>query len=142
MTMNAALRRAALSVALLAGAAFVPALAQEVVGTLHTDSGTVMTSSGGKFETASQDQTLHVGDRVMIADGGKATFTYNSGLVLHYEEPGVYSVQLAPAASTGTATASGGSTAATIGVVLGAAALGAASLDSMDNVIPDHPVSQ
>lgn len=134
-----ALIRPLLAVALFAVAAFAPAMAQEVVGTLHVVKGTVMTSTGGEFTTPVGDQKLHVGDRVMLSDSAKATFTYDNGVVLHYESPGVYTVTLAPAASQ-TATTSG-STFGTVATILGATLIGAAALDSMDNVKPDRPVS-
>jgi opacity protein-like surface antigen len=140
LPMNA-LIRPLLAVALLAAAAFAPAMAQEVVGTLHVVDGTVMTSSGGEFKTATDDQKLHVGDRVMLSDNAKATFTYDNGLVLHYESPGVYTVTMAPAATQTGVAATGGSNFGTVATILGAALVGAAGLDSMGNVEPDRPVS-
>lgn len=135
-----ALLRSVLSVVLLAGAAVAPAMAQQqVVGTLHVDDGTVMTSNGGEFTTAAQDQPLHVGDRIMVSENGKAHFTYNSGVVLHYESPGVYTVALAPA-ETGVASAAA-SPVGSVAVILGAALIGALALDSMDNVKADRPIS-
>lgn len=135
-----ALIRPFLTVALFAAAAFSPAMAQdEVVGTLHVVNGTVMTSNGGEFTTVTGDQSLHIGDRVMLSDEAKATFTYDNGLVLHYESPGVYTVARAPA--TANVASTGASTVGTVATILGAALIGAAALDSMDNVEPDRPVS-
>jgi hypothetical protein len=136
-----ALLRTVFAIALLAGAAFVPAFAQgqPATGTLHVVQGTVMTSTGGEFTTAQSDVVLHLGDRVMLTDDAKATFTYDNGLVLHYESPGVYTVTAAPAAPV--ARASGMSTTGSIATILGAAALAAVALDSMDNVKPDRPIS-
>jgi hypothetical protein len=115
---------------------------QAVVGTLHVDDGTVMTSTGGEFTTATPDQPLHIGDRVMLSENGKATFTYNNGVVLHYESPGVYTVAAAPAPPVGTDVASaGGATTASVATILGAALISSLALDSMDNVEPDRPVS-
>lgn len=135
-----ALIRPLFAVALFAAAAFAPAMAQEVVGTLHVVEGTVMTSTGGEFTTPTGDQKLHVGDRVMLSDTAKATFTYDNGLVLHYESPGVYTVTMAPAAAKTGVAATGGSF-GTVATILGAALVGAMALDSMDNVPPDRPVS-
>jgi hypothetical protein len=137
-----ALLRVVFAIVLTAGAAMVPAFAQEVVGTLHVDDGTVMVSTGDKFNTAMPDQPLHVGDRVMVSDNGKATFTYNNGVVLHYESPGVYTVALAPV-GTAVASTAGASSAGSVAIILGAALIGGLSLDSMDNVEPDSsPLSR
>jgi hypothetical protein len=141
-----AMLRTVFAVVLLAGMALVPAMAQDqapAVGTLHVNDGIVMTSTGGQFTTAMPDQPLHVGDRIMLSDNGKATFTYNNGVVLHYEEPGVYTVALAPApvpAETGVA-GTGGSTTGSIATILGAALITGVALDSMDNVKPDRAIS-
>lgn len=131
--------RGVLAASILATAALAPAYAQEVVGTLRVDANPVMVSTDGTNFTAVTGSTqLHVGDRINIADQGSATLTYNNGYVLHYESPGVYTVQLAPA---GTATTGGMSTAGTVGVVLGAAALAGAAIDSEGNVKPIDPIS-
>jgi hypothetical protein len=137
-----ALLRTMYAFALLAGAAFAPAFAQDqpAAGTLHVVQGTVMTSSGGEFTTAPTDVVLHLGDRIMLSDEAKATFIYDNGLVLHYESPGVYTVTAAPAPTRVSRTGAG-STTGTIATILGAAALAAVALDSMDNVEPDRAIS-
>lgn len=142
--MNAMIRTL-LAAALLATAAFAPAMAQDpvtdTVGTLHVNSGQIMVSTnGGDFVTVGGDTAIHVGDRIQVGASSDANLTYNNGYVLHYVSPGVYEVQMAPA---GTAVAGGaataGSVAATSAVVLGVAALAAAGLDQEDNVPPIDP---
>jgi opacity protein-like surface antigen len=134
-----------LAAALLASAAFAPAMAQDpaaTVGTLHVNAGQIMVSSnGGDFATVSGDTAIHVGDRIQVADSSDANLTYQNGYVLHYESPGVYVVQPAPAGmSTSTAGSSAGaSTIATAAIILTPAALLAAGLDSQDNVPPIDP---
>jgi hypothetical protein len=140
--------RTLLAAALLATAAFAPAMAQDpvtdTVGTLHVNSGQIMVSTnGGDFATVSADTAIHVGDRIQVGTPGDAKLTYNNGYVLHYVSPGVYEVQVAPAVTAGAGSAaSGGSVVATSAIVLGTAALAAAGLDQEGNVVPDHPVSK
>jgi hypothetical protein len=135
------LLRALLAAALLAGVGIAPAFAQNVIGTLHVNGGTVMTSSGEEFTTAGDNQPLQSGDRIMVSEGGSASITYSNGVVVNYTEPGVYTVQL-PAGGTEVAGA-GGSKAGSVGIILGAALLGAAAIESMgDDVPPDQPISR
>lgn len=139
-----AMFRTVFATLLLAGAALAPALAQDAasVGTLTVTKAPVMISNGtSEFTAASGSVSVHVGDRIMISDEGKANLTYNNGYVLHYVEPGVYEVQVAPATANAGTAGAGASTATTVGVILGAAALAAGSLDQMDNVVPVDPLS-
>ena len=135
-----------LVLAVAAITAIAPAFAQEAIGTLQVQ-GTVMTSTGGEFASATSGQAIQAGERIMVGEGGNASVTFSNGAVVNYAVPGVYTVQL-PAvatAATGTAvgTAGGASAAATVGVIVGAAALGAAATDQMgDEVPPDQPVSR
>jgi hypothetical protein len=137
-----ALLRTVFAMALLAGATLSPAMAQDepVVGTLHLNHGTVMTSNGGEFTTLGEDRPLHVGDRIMVSDGGSATGDFTNGVVLQYESPGVYTVALPPPA-TGAVASSGASTAATVGIILGTVLLTAAGIESMDDVPADRAIS-
>lgn len=138
--------RSMLAAALLASAAFAPAMAQDpsaTVGTLHVNAGQIMVSTnGGDFATVSGDTAIHVGDRIQVADSSDANLTYQNGYVLHYESPGVYVVQAAPAGvSTSTAGSSvgGASALTTAAIILTPAALLAAGLDQQDNVPPIDP---
>jgi hypothetical protein len=65
---------------------------------------------------------------------------------VNYTAPGVYTVTM-PAAGVGTGatagTAGGASAAASAGIILGAAVLGGAAVESVgDDVPPDHPISR
>jgi hypothetical protein len=138
-----AMLRTVFTIVLLAGAALVPAMAQDaaVVGTLHLNHGTVMTSNGGEFTTLGEDRPLHVGDRIMVSDGGSATGNFTNGVVLQYESPGVYTVALPPPATGAVATTSGASTAGTVGIILGTVLLTSAGLQSMSDAPPDRAIS-
>jgi hypothetical protein len=119
-----------------------PAFAQDTVGTLSVNQGTVMTSTGGEFASASSGEAIQAGERIMVGESSSASVTFTNGAVVNYTAPGVYTVQV-PVAGTPVATSGGASSAATVGIVLGAAVLGAAAIESMgDDTPPDHPVSR
>lgn len=130
------------ALALLALAAIAPVHAQDTIGTLTVNQGTVMTSTGGEFASAATGEGIQAGERIMVSEGGSATVTYSNGVVVNYTAPGVYTAQL-PAAGANLASAGGASTAATVGIIAGVAALGAAAVESNgDNVAPESPVSR
>jgi hypothetical protein len=119
-----------------------PAYAQEAIGTLTVQQGTVMTSTGGEFASAASGEGIQAGERIMVGEGGSASVTFTNGAVVNYTAPGVYVVQL-PVVGTPVASAGGAGTAATVGIIAGAAILGAAAVEANgDNVEPDHPVSR
>lgn len=144
------LLRTFLAVVLTAGAATIPAFAQDqpVIGTLHVDGGTVMTSTGDEFSSATESQPLKAGDRIMVSEGGSASVNYSDCMVVNYTTPGVYVVKRPVKCAGGqTNEAAGGSgttgTAGSVGIILGAALLGAAGVNAMgDDTPPDHPVSR
>lgn len=120
----------------------MPAFAQDTIGTLTVTQGTVMTSTGGEFASASSGEGIQAGERIMVSEGGSASITFTNGAVVNYSAPGVYTVQM-PVAGTSVGSAGGASAAATAGIILGTAALGAAAVDQMgDEVAPDRPVSR
>lgn len=132
--------RLSLAVAAITAIA-APAFAQEATGTLQVQ-GTVMTSTGGEFASATSGQAIQAGERIMIGEGGSASVTFANGAVVNYTVPGVYTVQL-PVAGVPVASAGGAGTAASVGITAGAAVLGAAAIESSgDTVEPDHPVSR
>ena len=67
-----------------------PAFAQDGSITLRVDSGSVMTSAGGEYESASTGKQLAVGERVMVNAGSSATVLYAGGCAVEFKEPGVY----------------------------------------------------
>ena len=119
----------------------LPAFAQDTIGTLTVQQGTVMTSNGGEFASASSGESIQNGERLMIGEGGSASVTFTNGAVVNYTAPGVYTVQMPVA---GAPVAMGASNPAmTAGIVIGAAVLGAAAIEAMgDDVPPDHPISR
>jgi hypothetical protein len=68
------------TLALLAAACCVPAHAQDVVKpdkiVLEEKTGSVMTSTGGDFQTADTGKLLADGESMMLNDGAKATVVY------------------------------------------------------------------
>jgi hypothetical protein len=68
------------TLALLAAACWVPAFAQDVVKpdkiVLEEKTGSVMTSTGGDFQTADAGKLLADGESMMLNDGAKATVVY------------------------------------------------------------------
>ena len=133
--------RLALTVAAITAIA-APAYAQEAIGTLTVNQGTVMTSIGGEFASASSGEAVQAGERVMVGEGGSASVTFTNGAIANYTAPGVYTVQM-PVAGVPVASAGGASTAATVGIIAGAAVLGAAAVEANgDSVEPEQPVSR
>lgn len=133
-----------LALATAVAALSLPAFAQQTIGTLTVNSGTVMTSEGGEFASASTGSSIQAGERLMVSENSSASVTFTNGTVVNYTAPGVYTITM-PVAGVGTAgaTAGGASTAATVGIVLGAAVLGAAGVEANgDDVPPDSPVSR
>lgn len=133
--------RLALAVAAITAIA-APAYAQEAIGTLTVQQGTIMTSNGGEFASASSGEAVQAGERIMVGEGGSASVTFANGAVVNYTAPGVYTVQM-PVAGVPVASSGGMSTAATAGIIVGTAALGAAAVEaSGDTVEPEAPVSR
>ncbi len=131
-----------LALATAVAALSLPAFAQQTIGTLTVNSGTVMTSNGGEFASASTGSSIESGERLMVSENSSASVTFTNGTVVNYTAPGVYTITM-PVAGAPVASAGGASTAATVGIVLGAAVLGAAAVEANgDDVPPDHPVSR
>ncbi len=82
------------TVALAAGVA-APAFAQDQAptATLRVDQGSVMTSDGGEFASASTGSVLNVGERLMVTEGSVATVVYDNDCDRTYKTPGVYVVE-------------------------------------------------
>jgi len=69
---------ALIAAALMAGSAF----AAEPVATLTSQEGTVLVNTGEQFATATDQQALKAGDRVMVMEGGQAIVTFTDGCAL------------------------------------------------------------
>lgn len=138
------------ALALVAASLFAPAQAQEVIGTLTVNQGTVMTSTGGEFASATSGEAIQVGEQIMVSEGGSASVTFSNGVVSNLGT-GVHTISGIPAAAasgiatTSVGTAGGASVAATAGVIAATVAATAAAVeeaDDGDNETPDSPVSK
>lgn len=107
-----------------------PAFAQEGTATLRVDSGTVMTSNGGEYQSASTGAQLNAGQRVMVNANSAATLQYANGCTMKLADAGVYEVP----ASCRAAWATSGNNGMSAAIIVGAAVLGAAALEQMDKV--------
>lgn len=105
---------------------------------LQAKEGSVMTSTGGAFESASVGKQLVSGESMMLTEGSKATvaYSYDNGArkcVEHYVGP---STVVIDDNCTKAAWVSDGSQAKSAMIIVGAGLLGAAVLESMDEVAP------
>ncbi len=137
-----------LALAIAAISMIAPAMAQEVIGTLTVNSGTVMTSTGGEFVSAATGEAIEVGEQIMVSEGAKASVTFVNGMVSPLKI-GVQSFTGVPtplvgAPATSVGTAGGASAVATAGVIAGTAAAVAAASEAAndDDSAPDSPVSR
>ena len=116
-----------------------PAFAQDSGITLRVDSGSVMTSAGGEYASANTGKPLAAGERIMVSAGSSATALYDGGCVVEFKEPGVYQVP-ATCTKAGWAKGSGSNNALNVGIIVGAGLVGAAILNS-DDEVPVGPLS-
>ena len=133
-------------IACLLAAVATPAFAQDpgkpdsIV--LETKTGSVMTSSGGAYETAAAGKQLVEGESMMLTDGAKATVVYyydngNRKCVEQYAGPNTYVIDDRCIKAGWVGNGSPGKSAL---VIVGAGLIGAAVLESMDKV-PPGPIS-
>ncbi len=71
-----------LSVLIAASLLAVPAFAADAVATLSSQEGTVLVNQGEEFATASTNQSLMAGDRVMLMENASAELTFADGCAL------------------------------------------------------------
>jgi len=64
----------------------------DFIATLQVDKGVVMSSTGNEYVSAISGQRLVKAERVMIAQDGSATITYNDNCKRVLDTPGVYTV--------------------------------------------------
>ena len=115
-----------------------PAFAQDAPATLRVETGTAMVSdSGGQFESANTGRTLDAGDKVMVNADSRVTLQYGNGCTMVLSTPGVYNV---PGTCTRAAWARTGNPVPAGLIIAGVAVLGAAAMNSMDDV-PPGPLS-
>ena len=122
-----------------------PAMAQEVIGTLTVNQGSIMTSTGGEFASASSGEAIQVGEQIMVAEGASASVTFSNGVVTNFAVPGVHTISGLPAAGTGAevGTTAGSSVAATAAVIVGTAIATTIMVEEAnDDAAPDSPASR
>jgi len=71
-----------------------PVLAQDQnpAITLRVDAGTVLTSTGGDFSSATTGKPLAVGEKVMVNENSRSAAVYGSDCDIKFDKPGVYGV--------------------------------------------------
>ena len=122
-----------------AAAAFAaPAFAQDGTASLRVDSGTVMVSTGGEYQSANTGAQLNAGNKVMVNAGSTATLVYGNGCTMKLEQAGVYDV---PAACVAGYTGGTGGGIGGAGILVGAAILGAAAIENAGDSVPPGPLS-
>lgn len=123
---------AAVLFAFAATAAFSSsAIAQDDTGiTLRVDTGSIMASTGGEYQTANTGKPLVVGERLMIAEGSSATAIYDGGCEVEFNNPGTYEV---PSECKRGAYLTSGSAGTSAAIIAGAAVVGAVLLDQADD---------
>lgn len=108
---------------------------------LEQKKGSVMTSTGGEYETAPIGKTLIVGEHMMLGDATKAKVVYyeldDEGKVVDkcvkdYTDPDVYIID-----ASCTPLAAWHFSGANAGLIAGAAVLGAALLNESDSARPE-----
>ena len=132
------------SAALLAMACAAPAFAQDKPDSivLESKAGSVMTTTGGAYETAPTGKRLVEGESMMLSDGAKATvvYYYDNGdrkCVENYAGPNTFVID---DSCTKAAWVNNGSPGKSALIIVGAGLIGAAVLNSMDKV-PVGPLS-
>lgn len=124
----------------------LPAFAQDPVKpdsiVLETKTGSVMTSTGGAYESVAPGKQLVTGESMMLTEGAKATvvYYYDNGdrkCVEHYAGPNTYVID---DSCTKAAWMTNGTPGKSALVIVGAGLIGAAVLASMDDV-PPGPIS-
>ena len=132
--------------ALLLALGVSPVFAQDTVKpdsiVLETKVGSVMTSTGGDYQSAAPGKQLVEGESMMLNDGAKATvvYYYDNGdrkCVEHYAGPNTYIIDDSCTKAAWIPNDSPGKSAF---VIVGAGVIGAAILASMDDV-PPGPIS-
>jgi hypothetical protein len=137
-------------IALVLAACAMPAFAQDQQKAekivLEQKMGSVMTSTGGDYESAKPGQQLVVNESMMLTDGAKATvvYFYDGGkrkCTEVYKGPNTFVIDGHCAAAAGYAAGNAGNAGRSAAIIAGAALIAAAIIgnDTVDYVPP--PVS-
>lgn len=116
---------------LVAAAAFAtPAFAQESVSaTLQVESGSIMTSAGGEYASASTGQSLAAGQKVMVNAGSSGFLIYGNDCKIKLDQPGIYTV---PSECNAVPGRTGGSSAMNAGIIAISALVAAGLIENED----------
>ena len=134
---------------LLASAFAAPALAQDAAEkpdriVLEAKAGSVMTSTGTQYESASPGKLLVNGESLMLGDNSTATVAYyfagGRKCVEKYEGANTFTIDDDCKKAAWVASDGGSSASTSAWIILGAGVLGAAVLESMDGE-PVGPLS-
>ena len=128
---------------LLASASATPALAQDPPRiVLEGKAGSVMTSTGTQYESASPGKVLVIGESLMLGDNSTATVAYSFAdgrrCVEKYEGANTFTID--GDCNAAWVASDGSSSGTSAWIILGAGVLGAAVLESMDEE-PVGPLS-
>ncbi len=132
------LTRIAFAALLLAGMSLMPAFAQQL-----SFSGNVQicqsAAAGSSCTPATPGQTVPPGTHLMVGQGATASVTYENGAVVNFTEPGLYTINAAPASLVGVQTAGQviASNAAfiTFAALIAAAGIASSALDDDENLL-------
>jgi len=128
--MKTSLRIASVT-ALLAGMSMLPAFAQSL-----SFSGNVQicqsAAAGSACTPATPGMTVQAGTHLMVGPGGSASVTYENGAVVNFTEPGLYTINAAPAGALapGQTMSAGSVVAANTGFIVFAGLIAAAGIAS------------
>lgn len=127
------------AVLLAASVAFAaPAFAQDSgTATLQVESGSIMTSTGGDYVTATSGQNLQAGQKLMVSENSVGVLTYGNGCKIKLDVPGVYSV---PNDCRAIAAKAGGTSGMSAGIIAVSALVAAGLIENEDNT-PAGPLS-
>lgn len=115
-----------------------PAFAQDSgTATLQVENGSIMTSTGGDYVTATTGQNLQAGQKLMVGENSVGVLTYGNGCKIKLDVPGVYSV---PNDCRAMAAKAGGTSGMNAGIIAMSALVAAGLIGNEEN-IPVGPLS-
>jgi hypothetical protein len=92
--------------------------AESTVAEVQTDSGVIMVSDGGAYQTAVPGQRVSAKSRLMVSKESSATVIYDDGCEKKYTDPGVYDISAECVLPPVAVASSGAPTALKVGAVI------------------------